>query len=216
MTQIHDISLPIEPTMPVWPGDPKVAIRQMSSISQGDHANVSQIRMSVHTGTHIDAPRHFLADGKTVGEIPLEKLIGRALVLEISADIPLITDAVLKTHPKAGLMSEIKKVLFKTQNSRILRDSPHEFIESYVGIDPSGASFLAERGLDLIGIDYFSVAPFNQTLEPHQILLGAAIVLLEGINLLNVEEGIYHLYCLPLNIVESEGAPARAVLIENK
>ncbi len=207
-----DISLPISDTLPVWPGDPPVAIRQMASISQGDQANVSLIRMGVHTGTYIDSPKHFIDSGSSVDGIPLSKLIGPALVLEIASDIPLITDAVLETHPDSGLVEEIGRVLFRTRNSALWRLQSNKFQKDYVGIDSSGADWLAERNLSLIGLDYLSIAPYDSTLEPHQILLGADIVLLEGITLADVDPGVYELICLPLRIAGCEGAPARAIL----
>jgi len=212
--KVYDISLPISPHMPVWPGDPPVELQQISSIQHGDHANVSQIKMSVHTGTHIDAPHHFINSGKTINQLPLEKLIGQVLVMEIDEDVDIITESVLTNHLDWPMLNTEKKVLFKTRNSALWKTHPTAFQSDYVGIDKSGAACLANLGLDLIGMDYLSVTPFNETLEPHQILLAQDIILLEGINLSEIERGIYQLFCLPLNIENCDGAPARAILMQ--
>ncbi len=212
---IFDISLPIDANMPVWPGDPSVILRQVSSIDRGDDANVSQIKMSVHTGTHIDAPKHFINNGKTIGQIPLEKLIGDVLVVSIDDEVEVISEEVLQNHPQRSSIENASKILLKTRNSKLLNEHKNDFYEDYVGIDASGAAFLAQLDLDLIGIDYLSIAPFNDTTEPHLILLAKEIVLLEGIDLSNVEPGIYQLFCLPLSILTSEGAPARVILVNS-
>ncbi len=212
MTKIYDISLPISMKMPVWPGDPKVTVRQVASLEKGDEANISQIRMSVHTGTHIDAPRHFFDNGKTVDQIPLEKLIGEVLVVDVGEGVSVISDAVLKQCAQFNDLETASKVLFKTKNSNFWKEAPAYFHQDFVGIDTSGAEFLADLNLDLIGVDYLSIAPFTDTDRPHQILLKKEILLLEGINLADVPAGRYNLYCLPLNIEQCEGAPARVIL----
>jgi arylformamidase len=213
--RIFDISVPISEEIPVWPGDPRVTLRQLSSIKAGDHANVSQIRMSVHTGTHIDAPKHFIDSGNTIDQIPLEKLTGGVLVMDLGTEITHISKDVLMTHPQIEQLMKASKVLFKTRNSSLWKTHPRTFQEDYVGIDSSGADFLSTMDLHLVGVDYLSIAPFNETLEPHQTLLGKDIVLLEGIDLSEVSGGIYKLYCLPLNIKGCEGSPARVILTSN-
>ena len=212
--KIIDISIPITPSMPVWPGDPPVDIQQVAKITFGDSANVSHISMGVHCGTHIDAPKHFIDSGKTIGQIPLEKLIGEVLVLEIDTTENVISERVLKQHPKRALLETASKVIFRTRNSSLWSEYPQTFQEDYVGIDTAGARFLSHYHLDLIGIDYLSIAPFLATIEPHQILLSCEIVLLEGLNLSNVPGGVYDLYCLPLNISKCEGSPARVILVD--
>lgn len=213
MQKIYDISLPITQNLPVWPGDPKVTIRQMSALEQGDSYNLSQIRMSVHTGTHIDAPLHFLQHGKSIGEIHFDKLIGKVLVMEIGEDVDVISRTVLEHHPQIEDLRTIPKILFKTRNSTLLKEWGDQFNPEYVALDASGAQFLSEFHLDMIGVDTLSVAAYNDEMIPHQILLEKEIVLLEGINLSEVPAGIYILYCLPINLVNCEGAPARAILI---
>ena len=212
--KILDISIPIRPEMVVWPGDPQVQINKLSSIKKGDHSNLSQISMSLHTGTHIDSPKHFLENGKTIDQIPLEKLIGKVLVIAINENVRVIDKSVLLSHPMVTDLKKSKKVLFRTRNASHYDMKQGKFSEEYVGINQSGAQFLAECNLDLIGVDYLSVASFNDTEAPHKILLDKEIVLLEGINLKEVSPGFYDLYCLPLPISGSDGAPARAILIE--
>jgi arylformamidase len=213
--KMYDISLPITPSMPVWPGDPPVQMERISNISDGENANVTFVHLCAHTGTHIDAPKHFIEIGKTIEEIPLEKLIGQALVLHIAEDVRVISSAVLEGHPQNAQLLKAKKVLFRTRNSALWSAFPSSFVEDYVGIDASGAAFLAELRLDLIGVDYLSVAPYKATYEPHHILLSQEIVLLEGINLSEVPQGIYQLFCLPLMLSGSDGAPARAILLDS-
>lgn len=212
--KIYDISLPISPTMPVWPGDPPVQLTQVSSISLGDSANVSRIDMGVHCGTHIDAPKHFIDDGITMDKILLEKLVGKVLVIEIDHEENVISDVVLKQHPNRLLLEKASKVIFRTKNSILWNESPTAFRQDYVGINTAGAIYLSQLGLDLIGIDYLSIAPYEETLQPHQILLNSEIVLLEGLNLSGVPGGLYDLYCLPLSLPGCEGSPARAILID--
>jgi arylformamidase len=213
MKRIYDISVPIYPGMPVWPGDPKVTIRQVSSIGKGDEANVSQMRMSVHTGTHIDAPKHFIEDGKTLDQIPLEKLTGGVLVMDMGEDVKEITADSIKSNPQFNELLNTSKIIFKTSNSRLWETYPETFYEDYVGVTASAAQFLAGKSLDLIGVDYLSIAPFTETDLPHQILLEKEIILLEAVNLSGVPAGTYTLFCLPLNIVGCEGAPARVILV---
>jgi arylformamidase len=169
--------------------------------------------MSVHTGTHIDSPKHFIDNGKTIEQIPLEKLVGNVLVMAFEDETKVINKQALENHPKFESLLGVKKVLFKTSNSSHLLLKQENFSEEFVGIDKSGGKFLANLNLDLIGVDYLSVASFRETDEPHQILLKNEIVLLEGINLHEVPPGDYKLYCLPLLILGSDGAPARTILI---
>lgn len=213
--KIIDISVPITNTLPVWPGDPSVDLAKVSSITKGDSANVTRITMSVHTGTHIDAPKHFIDSDITVDQIPLKKLIGEVLVIEIDSQFNVISDAVLKTHPEIYQLNQTKKVLFHTRNSRLWKQYPDSFEQKYVGIDTSGARYLQQFNLELIGIDYLSIAPFDDTDLPHQILLSGGSILLEGLDLSDVPGGFYKLYCLPLNILGCEGSPARVILIED-
>ena len=211
--KIIDISIPITPTIPIWPGDPQIDLTQISAIINGDSSNITHFAMSVHTGTHIDAPKHFIDSGMTVEQIPFSKLIGEALVIEIDPQVNVISEHILKEHPSIHLLAEINKVLFHTRNSKLWKQCPGDFYQNYVGIDISGARFLQQYNLELIGIDYLSIAPYDDTDRPHQILLSGGSILLEGLDLSDVPGGIFDLYCLPLRIAGCEGAPARAILI---
>ncbi len=169
------------------------------------------MEFGLHTGTHMDAPYHFLAQGATLDKIALERLIGPVTVLEVPQDVSVLSGDVLARLP-AGLITE--RVLFKTRNSTYWSEHPHRFHKDFVAIDPSGADFLVERGVRLVGIDYLSIAPFRQGQATHEALLGAGVVILEGLDLSGVSQGEYQLYCLPLKIGGVEGAPVRAILIE--
>lgn len=210
--KFYDISIPITSEMIIWPGDSKVTIRQVSAIKEGADSNVSQLRMSVHTGTHIDAPKHFVDDGKTIDQIPLGKLTGPSLVMEIGQTISIITRNVLLKHSAFHRLEQAKKVLFKTRNSLLWHEGGKIFKKNYVGLDSSAAQLLADMDFDLVGVDYLSIAPFNETEAPHQILLEKEVVLLEGIDLSGIPQGFYELFCLPLLLQNCEGSPARAIL----
>ena len=212
--KIFDITLPITNDLPGWPGDTPIDIQQTSRIGDGENANVSKIQFSVHTGTHIDAPLHFIESGISIDKIPVSKLIGQVYVIEIEESINLITAEVLKKHPTRQKWERSKKILFKTRNSSFWKHSSNEFLTDYVGVDTSASEFLAGFNFDLIGIDYLSIAAYQDILKPHQILLRREIVLLEGVNLENISQGFYEIYCLPLLIHDSDGAPARVILVQ--
>lgn len=208
--KIYDISIPISPELPVWPGDPAVILEQVSSMDAGAHDNVSRLGCSVHTGTHVDAPHHFLNDHRTVDKLSLDVLIGPVQVIQIPEDVGLITAGVLE---QAAVPSGTLRLLLKTRNSRLWERSPAEFAQDFVGVSEDGAEWLVKSGVKLIGIDYLSIAPFKQSLPSHRMLLKPGIVILEGVDLSKITPGIYTLYCLPLKLVGSDGAPARAILI---
>lgn len=142
--KIYDISIPISPNMVVWPSDPPVSIRKISEITRGETANVSEISMSVHSGTHIDSPNHFIDDENTIEQIPMEKLVGDVLVMAFEDEIKVINKAALEDHPQLKSLMGINKVLFKTRNSVHLLLQQEYFSREYVGIDKSGAHFLAD------------------------------------------------------------------------
>jgi len=210
--KIHDISLTITPSLPVWPGDPSIVLERISKMEDGEHNNVSQMASSVHIGTHVDAPYHFIADGKTIETLPLDVLIGPAQVVEIPESCDLITAEELKM---AGIEAGMERVLLKTRNNAYWTQPGLPFQRDFVAISPDGAQYLVARGVRLVGIDYFSIAPFGDSVPTHRILLGASVIALEGVNLSEVPAGKYTLYCLPLKLGGSDGAPARAVLIED-
>ncbi len=207
--QIYDITLTIENGMPVWPGDTEVSLERVAEIGKESDSNISQICMSVHTGTHVDAPIHFLPKGTGVDQLPLKLLTGRVYVLEM-LKANLITAEALK---KADIPPRTRRLIIKTRNSQFWSSKNKVFQTEFVGISPDGAQFLVDHGVKLIGMDYLSVAPYKQGQIPHEIFLKAGVVLVEGLNLSKVSQGRYSLFCLPLKILNSDGAPARAILI---
>ncbi|WP_322791612.1 cyclase family protein [Bellilinea sp.] len=209
--KIWDISLTISPNLPTWPGDPKAVIERVSAISDGANANVSRMDMGVHTGTHVDAPLHFIDGSSAVEAMNLEVLIGPARVVQVADDVNVIDREVLE---KLELPAGTTRVLFKTRNSKYWASQVRDFQTDFVGIDESGSKYLVEKGVRLVGVDYLSVAPYKQSRPTHQVLLGANMVIVEGVDLSAVQPGEYQLICLPLKIEGSDGAPARAVLIQ--
>ncbi len=208
--RIFDITLPLHPQMPVWPGDPNIQVSRISKIEDGAQANVTHISMTVHAGTHIDAPYHFLGgDAQTVDTIPLNQLTGRAYVLHLPDNINSITAEVLKN---IEIPARIKRILFRTRNSNYWKENKREFVKDFVTLSPDGARFLIEHGIKLVGIDYLSIAPFDDGVTTHTILLKAGVIIVEGLDLSQVPQGRYSLYCLPLKVVGSDGAPARVIL----
>ncbi len=205
----YDISLTISPSLPTWPGDPSVVLERVDKIEDGSNANVSRIEMGVHTGTHVDAPYHFLAGGKTVECLNLNLLTGRAYVLHLP-DVNTITAGVLE---KAQIPPRTRRVLFKTRNSNHWKNQENQFQTDFVALSADGAEYLIRRGVKLVGVDYLSVAPFKDSRPTHEILLSAGVVIVEGLDLSGVTQGRYTMYCLPLKLAGSDGAPARAILI---
>jgi arylformamidase len=201
-----DISVSIDPNLPTYPGNTPFSLEPTQRIAQGGSSNVSTIRMSAHAGTHVDAPRHFFDDASGIEALPLEMLIGRARVVEIAAG------KAIDAEELAGLgLHDDVRVLFKTPNST-LWGSP-EFHRDYVGVTESGARYLVNQGIKVVGVDYLSVEEFKKPGAPaHHLLLGAGTIVIEGLNLRDVEPGIYEMTCLPLKIVGADGAPARVIL----
>ena len=207
--RILDISLPISESLIVWPKDPPIRITQPRHFDKGDHAVVSHLDLGAHSGTHVDAPAHFVPGGISLDDIPLDVFIGPALVVH-APEAELITPQVLD-----GLAIPIgtERVLLRTRNSELWEQGHTHFCEQFVAISEEGASWLIARGARLVGIDYLSVAPYHDTGPTHRAFLRAGVVPLEGLNLSAVEPGLYQLVCLPLRVAGVEGAPARAVLV---
>jgi arylformamidase len=207
MTRFFDVTLPIRDGMVVYPGDPEVRVRTHSAMAEGDDANVSVLSLGSHTGTHLDAPKHFFDEGQTVEALPLDVLIGPARVVELPDDVTAIGARELE---RARLDGE-PRVLFKTRNGRLLdRD---EFSSDYAYLTADAGEYLAEAGVRLVGIDYLSVEPPDAD-EPvvHRTLLGRDVIIVEGLDLRQVPPGRYELLCLPLKVAGIDGAPLRAVL----
>lgn len=205
-----DVSVPVHPGLPVWPGDPSVEVERISSVTAGDPATVSRLSMSSHTGTHMDAPAHFLAEGETMDALAPDTVVGRTRIIDLP-DLPegsVVGEADLRPHaPEKG-----ERILLKTRNSRhAWLDAP--FRDDFVALDQSAARYLAERGIGLVGVDYLSVSSFHADPAPvHRALLSAGIWIVEGLDLSKVEAGPFDLICLPLRIAGADGAPARAFL----
>jgi arylformamidase len=211
--RIYDVSAPLRNGMPVWPGDPPFARTLRKSIDRGDDDTVSEITMSAHAGTHVDAPSHFLRGGGDVGSLPLEVLVGPAVVVGFEDHVETIGATDLE---RAGLPDGVVRVLAKTSNSG-WSSAGTAFREDYVAFDPSAAEWCVSHGVRLLGIDYLSIDPFGDGREGHPVhhaLLEAGVVILEGLDLARVPTGSYLLIALPLSIPEAEGAPARVVLLE--
>jgi arylformamidase len=207
--KVYDITIPIRPGMLVWPGDSGVFVEPVSKIEDGDNSNVSRLSLGTHTGTHVDVPYHFILDGITVEGVPIERFLGEVEVVEF-LEVGQITSADLEN---AKLPTGLKKVLFKTCNSQFWVRGEDTFQEDFVALNPEAAQYLVDLGVTLVGIDYLSIAPFRDTRPTHEILLGAGVIILEGVNLSGVPAGRYTLYCLPLKLNGADGAPARAILV---
>jgi arylformamidase len=206
--RIYDVSLPISPDLPVWPGDPPISLQRVQAISAGSTANASHLSCGVHAGTHVDAPLHFLDGAGGVETMKLSSLVGRAWV----ADLPRAEVLDEATLSAARIPARSTRVLFKTRNSRIWAGGERKFRKDFVAVDESGARWLLDRGVVLVGVDYLSVAPFGNSTPTHRLLLQAGIAIVEGLNLTGVKSGSYGFACLPMKLMGSDGAPARAIL----
>jgi arylformamidase len=209
VTRIHDISVPIRTGGLVYPGNPTIEIELQQAVAKGAGANVSFVRFGSHTGTHADAAKHFFDNGQTVDLIPLERLIGPAILLKFPDDLPSVGARELG----AAKIGDHKRVLLHTRNSALLRRN--EFQRDYTFLAPDGAQFLVDAGVELVGIDYLSIEQFHSGHhKTHRTLLDRSVVILEGLDFSSVSPGVYDLICLPLRLEGCDGAPARAVLIE--
>ena len=205
----YDITMTVTPQMIVWPGDPPVNMQRISSIDSGDSSNVTQLTMSCHTGTHVDAPDHFLNNGMTVENLPLDVLVGRAYVLHLP-NVNIISASVLMD---ADIPPRTRRLLFKTRNSEYWVNGKQDFQTDFVGLSVDAAELLVDRNVRLVGIDYLSIAPYKMGTPVHMILLNAGMVVVEGLDLSQVSQGRYTLHCLPLKLGGADGAPTRAVLV---
>lgn len=204
--KLIDVSVPLDASLPIYPGNTPFSLEAIKRVARGDSSNVSTVHMSAHAGTHVDAPRHFFDGGPGVEGLALELLVGRARVVDITTRKGIGADELADLD-----LSEDIRVLFKTSNSRLWA-SP-EFHKDYVGVTQSGAEFLVSRGVKVVGVDYVSVEEFKKAGAPaHHALLGAGTIVIEGLNLRDVEPGIYEMICLPLLIPGADAAPARVLL----
>ncbi len=205
--KVHDISVPNGPGQHVYPGDPEPKVDAVRRIANGDVCNLSLLTMGSHTGTHVDAPYHFLADGPTLGEVPLDRMVGDALVLDLRGRAAVDRAALAGGAIKAGDI-----VLCLTDNSR--RWEQPTFQRDFTYLTEDAATFLVAAGVRAIGMDYLSIEKFgSQSFPVHHILLGAGVFVIEGLDLRGIAPGRYTLVCLPLKFPTLDGAPARAILL---
>ncbi len=200
-----DISVPIRDGMVHWPSDPPVQIRRTSDVEQGDSHTMSSLSFGSHTGTHIDAPAHFIKGGGSVDRIPLEALVGEARVIEISDPVSINMAEVEPLKIRRG-----ERLLFKTRNSLLWQAD--KFVREFVYITDEVARYLVSGGVRLVGIDYLSIGEYRKGMAVHDILLGAGVCVVEGLNLSQVAPGSYNLVCLPLRLENGDGAPARVII----
>jgi arylformamidase len=204
--KLYDATLPIHEKMVTFPGDPPFKIKPFFQRQQGDSFDLALMSLGTHLGTHVDPPAHYLAGGATVDEIPLESLVGPAVVLDMRGRSQVDQQALAKAP-----LGDHVRVLFKTDNGpRLLEPSFHE---DFVHLTEDGARYLVQKNVRLVGNDYLSIERYQNPGAPvHHILLKAGVVVVEGVNLLEVPPGVYEIYCLPLKIKGADGAPARILL----
>jgi arylformamidase len=208
--RIYDISIPLTEHLPVWPTSEKFNITWVKNIDE-DGINESHLSFNTHSGTHIDLPYHFLKFGMKMGDISLDRLIGKALVFEYFGDRNIGPEHLNKITIPSGCT----KLLFKTINSVKYLMEQNGFSEDYVALSIEGAEWVVNNGIDLVGIDYLSIQSFyDKDNQVHKTLLQNNVVILEGLNLKDVRNDLYELFVLPLNIPKAEGAPVRAILIK--
>lgn len=208
---IYDVTVPVSNELPTWPSDPAVEISDFSSLSAGDAANVSMLNLGAHTGTHVDAPAHFIEGAAKVESLSLDALIGDAVVIELPEDALAIDEAFVQKHYVPGT----ERVLFKTRNSAFWSEPEPQFHTDFTYLDLPAAKWLVEQGIKLVGIDYLSIEKYASARhETHLALLSRSVVILEGLNLTGIAPGKYELICLPLRLRSNkgDGAPARVVL----
>ncbi len=208
---IYDITVPLRAGMPTYPGEPGPRLHPLKQIARGDSANVTSLFMGAHTGTHVDAPHHFLNGTKTIEALPLDALVGPCQVVECAAADAISESDLEAAEPAAGS----ERLLLKTRNARLWEDT--EFHTDFVHLTPSAARWLIHRGVRLVGIDYLSIEQFRSPKhEVHKTLLAAGVIILEGLDLRQVPAGEYFLVCAPLKLVGGDGAPARVFLLDHR
>ena len=208
---IYDVSVPLSNDMPTWPGDPAIQISAWKGLEKGDSSNVSLLHLGAHTGTHVDAPAHFIRGANKLESLPLDVLIGKALVVEVPDDAMSITEELVDEHCPHGT----ERILFKTRNSAFWTDPPGQFRNDFTYLSTEAAEKLINNGLRLVGIDYLSIEKFGQKSHAtHLALLSKGVIIIEGLSLGQITAGTYELICLPLRLRSGpgDGSPVRAVL----
>jgi arylformamidase len=208
MEDWFDISVPLRTGMPHWPGDVPVNIQQTMDMAAGAVCNLRTLSMSAHTGTHMDAPLHFVSDGASIDTMPFDATVGPARVVAITNERSITREELKIIQPRSN-----ERLLFKTRNSQLWRDRRRSFIKDFVAIEADAARYLVDCGVRTVGVDYLSVGAYEKDgVETHRILLGAGVWVIEGLDLSAVDPGDYELVCLPLRIEGGDGAPARAAV----
>ena len=208
---IYDVTVPVSNELPTWPTDPGVEISDYRSFAAGDGVNVSTLNLGAHTGTHVDAPAHFIEGAAKVESLPFDALIGDAAVIELPEDARVIDEEFVRMNYVPGT----ERVLFKTRNSAFWSEAEPQFHTDFTYLDLPAARWLVEQGIKLVGIDYLSIEKYaSEKHETHLALLSHGVVILEGLNLTGIASGNYELICLPLRLRSNkgDGAPARVVL----
>ncbi|HET6973945.1 MAG TPA: cyclase family protein [Pyrinomonadaceae bacterium] len=208
---IFDVTVPVSNELPTWPTDPAVEISDFCSLAAGDGANVSMLNFGAHTGTHVDAPAHFIEGATKVESLSLDALIGEATVIEVPEEATAIDEEFVRKNYVAGT----ERVIFKTRNSAFWNEAKPQFHTDFTYLDLPAARWLVEQGIKLVGIDYLSIEKYGSGKhETHLALLSRGVVILEGLNLTGIAAGKYELICLPLRLRSNkgDGAPARVVL----
>ena len=208
---LYDVTVPLCNELPTWPGDPAVEISDWRCLANGDSANVSNLNLGAHTGTHVDAPAHFIDGAAKVESLPLDALIGAVEVVAVPDDCRAIDDEFVRAHCAA----DAQRILFKTRNSAFWSEAQPQFHTDFTYLELEAAQTLAQRGVKLVGIDYLSIEKYaSPKHETHLALLSRGVVILEGVNLTDVPAGKYELICLPLRLRSNlgDGGPARVVL----
>jgi len=211
--KIHDVSLVLRPDMITWPGEPAPRIEPLRRIADGDTANVSVVSISDHAGTHVDPPLHFLEGGNTADKLPLEALVGPCVVLAFDGPGHVSGELL---H-RARLRAKTGRIPSKTPNSARWRAPTAGCTRDFTTITASAAKWCVAHGIKLVGIDYLSIEPQGPEKEGypvHKTLLGANVVIVEGLDLRGVSAGEYQLVCAPIKLLNGDGAPARVFLIE--
>jgi arylformamidase len=207
MARWIDVSVTLHDGMVSWPGDPPVKIGRVAELSRGDMCNLSKLDMGAHTGTHMDAPLHFLADGVGLDAMPLDAAVGKARVVAVRDPVSIKVADVRRAGVRKG-----ERILFQTANSRRAW-AQDRFVRDFVYLETETAEYLAARGVKLVGVDYLSVGGFEKNVkEVHDALLGAGVWIIEGLDLSRVRPGPHELVCLPIKIAHSDGAPCRAIV----
>lgn len=201
-----DVSVPLSMERPSWPGDEPFCYEETDTIRGGKEANCARMSLSVHFGTHVDAPYHFIDGARTVDRLDLELLVGPGLVVDLTG-----VDGVIEPRHLDGKVPQgTLRLLAKTRNGAIVRD--RTFHTDFVAFGEASARWLVERGVRLLGIDYFSIAPYPAQPPTHVAFLGADGAVIENLDLSAVSPGPCEILCLPIKIAGSGGAPARVIL----